>query len=96
MTLELIHVPEALALRALLRDAAGYLAAASTERWDGEPRFDRILVMAESKAAVPRAASGLLETRPAPPGVSSAAGAGSSPGWTRGRTPFTATAAQLQ
>ena len=96
VTLELIDVPEARALRTLLRDAAGYLAAARTERSDGDSRFDRILVMAESKSAAPRSASGLPGTRPAPPRVSPAAGAGSSPGGTRGRAPFTANAAQQE
>ena len=92
VTLELIDVPEARALRTLLRDAAGYLAAARTERSDGDSRFDRILVMAESKAAAPQSASGLPGARTAPPGVSPVAGAGG----TRGRAPFTANAAQQE
>jgi hypothetical protein len=96
VTLELIDVPEARALRTLLRDAAGYLAAPRTEPSDGDSRFDRILVMAESKAAAPRSASGLAGARPAPPGVGRVAGAGTSPGGTRGRAPFTANAAQQE
>jgi len=96
VTLELIDVPEARTLRTLLRDAAGYLAAARTGRSNGDSQFDRILVMAETKAAAPRSASGLSGTGPAPPRLSQAAGAGSSSDGTRGRTPFTANAAQQE
>jgi hypothetical protein len=96
VTLELIDVPEARTLRTLLRDAAGYLAAARTGRSNGDSQFDRILVMAETKAAAPRSASWLSGTGPAPPRLSQAAGVGSSSDGTRGRTPFTANAAQQE
>jgi len=99
VTLALVDVPEARALRTLLRNAAGYLAALRTSRSDGASQFDRILVMADSKPTVPQSASALPGTKPQPPRVNPAANASSPPGSTdgrRGRTPFTATAAQQE
>ncbi len=99
VTLELVNVPEAQALRTLLRDAAGYLAAPRAALLEGGSRFDRILVMAETKGAATRQVSGVPGTRPAPPRVSPAAAGGSlnvAPSGGRGRAPFTATAAQQQ
>jgi hypothetical protein len=92
VTLELIDVPEALALRTLLRDAAGYLAAARTSGSDGDSQFDRILVMAESKSAPPRSAAAATGTIPGPP----RADATIPPGGRRERTPFTPSASQQE
>ena len=46
--LELVDVPEADALRVLLRDAAGYVAAPRAIQTEGSSSFDRVLVMATS------------------------------------------------
>ena len=51
VTLELVDVPEAAALRTLLRSAAGYMAAPRAATAQGASRFDRILIMATSKPA---------------------------------------------
>ena len=95
VTLELVDVPEARALRTLLRDAAGYLAAPRAELSDGDSRFDRILVMAVSKPVATRQVAGVRGSRPAPPRVSPTSGRSPNNG-RRGRTPFTATAAQQE
>ena len=47
--LQLVDVPEATALRVLLRQAAGYVAAPRAERTPDASRFDRVLVMAASR-----------------------------------------------
>ena len=47
--LQLVDVPEATALRILLRQAAGYVAAPRAERTVEGSRFDRVLVMATSQ-----------------------------------------------
>ncbi len=44
--LEMIDVPEANALRVLLRDASGYVTAPRAIQAEGSSRFDRVLVMA--------------------------------------------------
>ncbi len=90
VTLELVDVPENLALRTLLRDAAGYLAAPRIAPFADGSRFDRILVLVETKTPEPAAVSAGRRMPVAPPQVSPAAGG------TRGRTPFTATAAQQE
>jgi hypothetical protein len=95
VTLELVDVPEARALRTLLRDAAGYLAAPRAELSDGDSRFDRILVMAVTKPAAARQVAAVGGSRPAPPRVSPTSGRSPNNGQ-RGRTPFTATAAQQE
>ncbi len=51
VTIELVDVPEAKALRTLLRTASGYLAAPRAAMSDGVSRFDRILILATSKPA---------------------------------------------
>jgi len=48
--LQLIDVPETQALRVLLRDAAGYVAAPRAATADTSSRFDRVLVMPTSRA----------------------------------------------
>ena len=48
--IHLVDVPEADALRILLRDAAGFIAAPRAEQVAGASRFDRVLVMATSRA----------------------------------------------
>jgi hypothetical protein len=98
VTLELVDVPEAQALRTLLRGAAGYMAAPRAATVDGASRFDRILIMATSKAA-PRVAATQVRTAPtAAPSARQAGGQrlGAIPNAQRGRTPFTATAAQQE
>ena len=52
--LQLVNVPEATALRVLLRQAAGYVAAPRDERAPDASRFDRVLVMAASRGAASR------------------------------------------
>ena len=47
--LQLVDVPEAYALRVLLRQAAGYVAAPRTVATHDASRFDRVLVMATSR-----------------------------------------------
>ena len=47
--LQLVDVPEATALRVLLRQAAGYVAAPRAQRTPDGSRFDRVLVMATSR-----------------------------------------------
>ena len=51
VTIELVDVPEAKALRTLLRTASGYMAAPRAAMRDGVSRFDRILILATSKPA---------------------------------------------
>ncbi len=51
MQIHLVDVPEAEALRILLRDAAGFIAAPKAEHVAGASRFGRVLVMATSRAA---------------------------------------------
>lgn len=48
--IHLVDVPEADALRILLRDAAGFIAAPRAEQVAGASRFGRVLVMATSRA----------------------------------------------
>ena len=50
--LQLVDVPEATALRVLLRQAAGYVAAPRGDRTAEGSRFDRVLVMATSRQPV--------------------------------------------
>ena len=57
VTLELHSVPETRALRTLLRAATGYLAAPRAAGSTGQSRFDRILILATSRAVVPTAAT---------------------------------------
>ncbi|MDA1093914.1 MAG: hypothetical protein O3A25_11705 [Acidobacteria bacterium] len=90
VTLELVDVPENRALRTLLRDAAGYLAAPRITPFADGSRFDRILVLVETKTPEPAAVTAVRRMPVAPPQVSPAAGGA------RGRAPFTATAAQQE
>ena len=50
MQIHLVDVPEADALRILLRNAAGFIAAPRAEPVAGASRFGRVLVMATSRA----------------------------------------------
>ena len=59
VTIELVDVPEAKALRTLLRTASGYVAAPRATMSDGVSRFDRILILATSKPAARIAHRGL-------------------------------------
>ena len=82
--LQLVDVPEAAALRVLLREAAGYVAAPRGDRTAEGSRFDRVLVMATSRRPVSSAytpslgssAPGLV---PAQRGPTLGFGSGSSP-----------------
>lgn len=51
VTLKLIDVPEAQALRTLLRTASGYMAAPCAVMINGVSCFDRIFILASSKSA---------------------------------------------
>ena len=51
VTIELVDVPEAQALRTLLRSASGYMVAPRGTKSVGVSRFDRILILATSKPA---------------------------------------------
>jgi hypothetical protein len=51
VTIALVEVPEAKALRSLLRTANGYLAAPRAGMTDGVSRFDRILILTNSSPA---------------------------------------------
>ena len=99
VTLELIDVPEALALRTLLRRASGYMAAPRATMSAGVSRFDRILILATSKPAA--AVDTVASPGSAPvsaPGVSGAFGQrlGVVPSAQRGQTPFTVSPAQQE
>lgn len=50
VTLQLVDVPEAQALRTLLRSASGYLAAPRPLTSPGPSQYDRILILATSRA----------------------------------------------
>ena len=50
MTLELVNVPEAQALDTLLRTAAGYMAAARPAGAPGASVYDRVMILATSRA----------------------------------------------
>ena len=80
LTLELVGVPEAQALRTLLRTASGYMAAPRAVTADGVSRFDRILIMATTKPV------GRVATVASPGGARRRAPAvrwGSGSGWSR-------------
>ena len=64
--LEMFDVPEADALRILLRDASGYVAAPRVIQAEGSSRFDRVLVMAPGTR---RQASPSATSLPADPDV---------------------------
>lgn len=99
VTIELVDVPEAKALRTLLRTASGYLAAPRAATSDGVSRFDRILILATSRPAA-RVATVASPGRAAAstPTASGAFGQrlGVVPSAPRGRTPFTVSAAQQE
>ncbi|MEE8129375.1 MAG: hypothetical protein V3T48_03755, partial [Vicinamibacterales bacterium] len=99
VTIELVDVPEAKALRTLLRTASGYLAAPRAAMSDGVSRFDRILILAISKPAA-RVATVASPGRAAAstPRASGAFGQrpGVVPSAPRGRTPFTVSPAQQE
>ena len=99
VTLELIDVPEAQALRTLLRRASGYMAASRAVMSAGLSRFDRILILATSKPAA--AVTTFTSPGSVPvsaPRVSDAFGQrlGVVPGEQRGQTPFTVSPAQQE
>jgi len=96
VTIELRNVPETVALRTLLRDTAGYVAAPRARAVAGNSRFDRIMILAAS-----RSVSGLgsvADRRPAPRPTSQPTGGtppmGSAHPTGRVQTSFTVTAAQ--
>ena len=94
VTLELVDVPEAKALRTLLRSASGYMAAPRTAMSGGDSRFDRILILVSGKPAARVATI-------ASPGRVQASSAneqrlGVVPSAQPGRTPFTVSAAQQE
>ena len=92
VTLDLVDVPEAQALRTLLRTASGYMAAPRALMSDGTSRFDRILIMASSKSAA-RVAT--VASPGGAPGASSQR-LGVVPSAAAGRTPFTVSPRQQE
>ncbi len=100
VTIELVDVPEAKALRTLLRTASSYLAAPRAATSDGVSHFDRILILATSKPAARVATVASPGRAAATPTASSAVGQrlGVVPGVPRGRTPtpFTVNPAQQE
>ncbi len=72
--LELIDVPEPEALRVLLRDAAGYLAAPRHEGTTQGSRFDRVVIMAATRRA-PTISPTIRPNPAAPPPVQRTPGA---------------------
>jgi type II secretory pathway component GspD/PulD (secretin) len=91
VTIELVDMPEAKALRTLLRSASGYIAAPRGTKSVGVSRFDRILILATSKPAARVATAASPSSA-----VTSATTAGGAfgqrlrvvAGVSRGRTPF--------
>ena len=99
VTIELVDVPEARALRTLLRIASGYMAAPRAAMNDGDSRFDRILILATSKPAARVAVATVPGgTAAVTPTTRGAAGQrlGVVPSASRGRTPFTVSPAQQE
>ena len=99
VTLELVDVPEAKALRTLLRRASGYMAAPRAAMSDGASRFDRILILVSSKPAAQVAT--VASPGRVPASTPSASGAfgqrlGVAPSARPDRTPFTVSAAQQE
>ena len=64
MTLQLVDVPEADALRILLRAASGYVAAPRATEGPGTSRFDRVVILVSSPAS-----SRVVTRRPDRPGA---------------------------
>ena len=64
--LELVDFPEADALRVLLRDVAGYVAAPRLATAEGRSRFDRVLVMATARVTSSAPARTVARQPPAP------------------------------
>ncbi len=99
VTIELVDVPEAKALRTLLRTASGYMAAPRAAMRDGVSRFDRILILATSKTAArvtTVASPGRVASTPRASGAASGQRRGVVPSAPRGRTPFTVSPAQQE
>ena len=99
VTLLLVDVPEAKALRTLLRTASGYMAVPRAAMRAGVSRFDRILILATSKPV----SQGAIVTSPGRAAVPTptARGAvgqrlGAVPDASRGRTPLTVSPAQQE
>jgi hypothetical protein len=67
VTIELTDVPEARALDTVLRSAAGYVMAPRTSGAPGASMYDRILILATSRApAMPPSSSAPFANRPMP------------------------------
>lgn len=97
VTIELVDVPEAKALRTLLRTASGYMAAPRAAMSDGVSRFDRILILATSKPATQFstvASPGRAAASPPPASGAFGQRLGIVPDAPGGRTPFTVSPAQ--
>ena len=99
VTLELVDVPEAQALRTLLRSASGFMAAPRAAMSAGVSRFDRILILASSKPAARGATVASPGRAPvSAPRVSGGGGQrlGVVPSAQSGQTPFTVSPAQQE
>ena len=99
VTLELVDVPEAKALRTLLRTAGGYIAAPRAAMSAGVSRFDRVLILATSnpvgRTPIVTSPGGVtLPTRST--GGTAGQRLGVVPSAPRGRTPFTVSPAQQE
>ena len=99
VTIEFVDVPEAKALRTLLRAASGYMAVPRAVTSEGGSRFDRILILATSKPAprIARVASPGRATASTPT-ASDALGQrlGVVPSVSPGRSAFTVSPAQQE
>lgn len=99
VTIELVDVPEARALRTLLRTAGSYMAAPRAVMSDGVSRFDRIMILATS---TPVAGGGIVTSpaRVAAPTQTIRGTVGQRlgvvPSAPRGQTPFTVSPAQQE
>ena len=85
VSLHLVDVPEAMALRLLLRPAAGYVAMARAPSAPGASLYDRVEVLAvRATPSRPRSAAAL---RALPPPAAGAAGGGAEDGRGNGPPP---------
>lgn len=67
VTLELRDVPEAKALEAVLRSASGYVLAPRVNAAGGQSVYDRIMILATSRAPAVAASSPAFTRQPQPP-----------------------------
>ena len=96
VSLHLVDVPEAMALRLLLRPAAGYVAVARAPSAPGASQYDRVEILA-ARAAPSRPRSAAATRALAPPAPRAAGGANAGDGRGNGPPPAGLTeAAQIE